>query len=213
MENCQETVNKQSSLINDLEARQNKLTNKKLEIEGQQQQRANMVAKREEMEGKVENAQEQLKKCEKELEPIREQLKEVENKKRKLIRDGERVVENILERDRKLERFITGLQRLDTVISTYADGEKEEILDKLKQEKLNLEGKMTELKGEKRETEERGGKLKLAISNQESRRRMFDDNLRLREYKTKEAKFERVVRSQEKALDEMDWRKVEKKKN
>ena len=99
------------------------------------------------------------------------------------------------------------------MISTYADGEKEEILDQLKQEKLNLEGKMTELKGEKRETEERGGKLKLAISNQESRRRMFDDNLRLREYKTKEAKFERVVRSQEKALDEMDWRKVEKKKN
>ena len=48
-----------------------------------------------------------MKKCEKELEPIREQLEEVENHKRKLIREGERAVENILER----ERFITGLQR------------------------------------------------------------------------------------------------------
>merc|ERR1719318_2553054 len=199
LESCQDTVNKQSALINDLEARQNKLTNKKLEIEGQQQQRANMVAKKEEMEGKVEKAGEAMKKCERDLEPIREQLEEKENQKRKLIRDGEKAVEKIVERERKLERFMEGLKRLDTLLGNYADGEKEELLDRLKKDK--------------RETEERGSQLKLAVSNQESRRRMFDDNLRLREYKRKEEKCDRIVRSQEKLLVEMDWKKVEKKKN
>jgi len=213
LESCQDTVNKQSALINDLEARQNKLTNKKLEIEGQQQQRANMVAKKEEMEKKVEKAGEQMKKCEQELEPIREQLEEKENQKRKLIRDGERAVETIMERERKLERFLEGLQRLDTLISNYADGEKEENLARLKRDKTEIEGKITELKDEKRESEEQVSRLKLAVSNQESRRRMFDDNLRLRDYKSKEAKCDRIVRSQEKLLDEMDWKKVEKKKN
>eukprot|EP00092_Neocalanus_flemingeri_P030577 GFUD01033198.1.p1 GENE.GFUD01033198.1~~GFUD01033198.1.p1 ORF type:complete len:1313 (+),score=556.33 GFUD01033198.1:149-4087(+) len=213
LEQCQETVNKQSGLINELEARQNRLTNRKLEIDGQQQQRANMVTKREELEGKVEKAGEEVKRCTRELEPIREQLEETENKKRKLMRDGEKMVECIVERERKLERFSGDIQRLDTVLSTYADGDKDEHLERLKKDKVDLEEKMSELKDEKRQTEERASKLKVEVSNQESRRRLFDDNLRLRDYKNKEGKYERTVRSQEKALDDMDWRKVEKKKN
>jgi len=213
LDQCQETVHKQSKLINELEARQNRLTNKKLEIEGQQQQRANMVTKREELEGKVGKAGEEVKRCERELEPIREQLEETENKKRKLISEGEREIECLVERERKLERFLGELKRLDQVLSRYAELGKEEHLEKLKKEKLDLEEKMSELKDEKRQIEERVGKLKVAVSNQESRRRLFDDNLRLRDYKTKEGKYEKVVRSQKKALDEMDFEKVEKKKD
>jgi len=212
MESCQETVNKQTALINELEARQNKLTNKKLDIEGQQQQRANMVTKKEEMEKKVEKAAEQVKKCDQELEPMREQLEELENERRKLTRQGEQAVEVILDRERKLERFLHELQRLETLCASYADGEKEVVLEKLKKDKLELEEKMGELKEEKRETEERVNKLNLDISNQESRRRLFVDNLKLREYREKEAKCERIVKKQEECLEEMDWRKVEKKK-
>merc|ERR1712217_362780 len=47
LDHCQETVSSQTSLINDLESRRNKLTEKKLEIEGQQQQRSNMMEKKE----------------------------------------------------------------------------------------------------------------------------------------------------------------------
>jgi len=212
MESCQETVNKQTALINELEARQNKLTNKKLDIEGQQQQRANMVTKKEEMEKKVEKAAEQVKKCDQELEPMREQLEELENERRKLTRQGEQAVEVILDRERKLERFLHELQRLETLCASYADGEKEVVLEKLKKDKLELEEKMGELKEEKRETEERVNKLNLDISNQESRRRLFVDNLKLRDYREKEAKCERIVKKQEECLEEMDWRKVEKKK-
>lgn len=212
MESCQETVNKQTALINELEARQNKLTNKKLDIEGQQQQRANMVTKKEEMEKKVEKAAEQVKKCDQELEPMREQLEELENQRRKLTRQGEQAVEVILDRERKLERFLHELQRLETLCASYADGEKEVVLEKLKKDKLELEEKMGELKEEKRETEERVNKLNLDISNQESRRRLFVDNLKLREYREKEEKCERIVKKQEECLEEMDWRKVEKKK-
>lgn len=213
LESCQETVNKQTTLINELEARQNKLTNKKLEIEGQQQQRANMVAKKEEMEKKVEKAVEQAKKCDEELEPVREQLEEKENEKRKLIRQGEQAVEVFQERERKLERFLVELQRLDTLCLNYSDGDKDELLEKLKKDKTELEEKMGELKEDKRETEERVNKLQLDISNQESRRRLFVDNLKLREYREKETKCDRIVRQQEESLEDMDWKRVEKKKN
>ena len=75
---CQETVSRQSSLINRLEARQNRLTQDKLEIEGQQQRRAQTEAKREELEGRVLECGEEVKRSEGELVPLREQLEEVE---------------------------------------------------------------------------------------------------------------------------------------
>jgi len=212
LENCQETVHKQSVLINELEAKLNKLTNKKLEIEGQQQQRANMTTKKEELESKVESAGEKAKKCELELEPIKEQLEEMESNKRNVTREGEQSVEVLMDRQKKVERFMEGIQRLDTKISQYADGDKGDALEKLKSMKGDIESQLAELKNEKREIEEKSGKIKLDISNQESRRRMFDDNLRLRDYKRKELKYEKIMRVQENALEEMDWRKVEKKK-
>merc|ERR1711915_484387 len=111
-----ETVHKQSVLIDELEARLNKLTNKKLEIEGQQQQRANMTTKKEELELKVESAGEKAKKCELELEPIKEQLEEMESNKRNVIREGEQSVEALLDRQKKVERCMEGIHRLDTKI-------------------------------------------------------------------------------------------------
>merc|ERR1712059_2665 len=53
LEQCQETLNKHTTMLNNLEASQNRLTNRKLEIEGQQQQRAATVAKKDELEDKT----------------------------------------------------------------------------------------------------------------------------------------------------------------
>merc|ERR1719427_2518254 len=46
LESGQQRVNKQTTPINDLEGKKNKLVNKQLDIEGKQQQRANMIRKR-----------------------------------------------------------------------------------------------------------------------------------------------------------------------
>jgi len=55
--------------------------------------------------------------------------------------------------------------------------------------------------------------LKDELSSQENRRRLYDDNLKLRNYKIQEEKHKRTVRRQQQVLEDMDWKKVEKKKN
>merc|ERR1712241_724432 len=54
--------------------------------------------------------------------------------------------------------------------------------------------------------------IKLEVSNQESRRRMYDDNLRLREYSSKENKLRKQIRKLEQELEDGDWKKVQEKK-
>merc|ERR1719376_1440599 len=78
LDTAQETVTTQTTLINRLEASQNSLTNKKLEIEGQQQKQAATEAKKDELEEKVGQCNLQVKQCEEQLGPVREELEEGE---------------------------------------------------------------------------------------------------------------------------------------
>merc|ERR1712047_36578 len=80
LDSAQEIVTTQTTLINRLEASQNSLTNKKLEIEGQQQKQAATEAKKEELE------------------------EQGECRKRELKRQGEETARKNQERERNLER-------------------------------------------------------------------------------------------------------------
>jgi elongation factor 2 len=62
----------------------------------------------------------------------------------------------------------------------------------MKEERVNIENKIS--------------KLKVQVSNQSSRKRLFEDNLRLREYLVQENTHSKSVRMQKAALEEMDWR-------
>ena len=212
LDHCQETVSSQTSLINDLESRRNKLTEKKLEIEGQQQQRSNMMEKKEELERKVYKTEEEVKSCVQQLQPVVEELDEVEASKRKCVQDGEKEVEKLHESKRNVGKFIVKLENLEENIQSYIDAGKQEEIPKLKKEKESLELKMTESKEEKKATDNRISQIKLEVSNQESRRRMYDDNLRLREYSSKEAKLRKQIRKLEQELEDGDWKKVQEKK-
>merc|ERR1739838_413916 len=90
LDSCQQTVNKQTTLINDLEGKRNKLVNKQLDIDGKQQQRANMIRKRDELEAKVEAFRNEQKTNEEALEPIKDQLEADQDKKSTLQHDAEK---------------------------------------------------------------------------------------------------------------------------
>ena len=212
MDQCQETVSTQSTLINELESKKNKLTEKKLDIEGQQQQRANMMDKKTELETKVLKTDGEIKKCDRELEPVKEELEETEARKRKCSQEGEKAIESIQSKLRSVENLTEDLRKLDGSIMKYEEDGKVEQVTILTTQKEEYEEILRDLKKEKKETEEQMSALKVDISNQESRRRMYDDNIRLREYKEKEKKFKRQIERQNKELEDMDWKKVVDKK-
>ena len=213
LDQCQETVSTQSSLINDLEAKKNKLTERKLEIEGQQQQRSNMMEKKEELESKVSKAAAEIQKCDQELEPVKDELEEMETKKRKCVQEGEHELNKLLGKHKKVEQHIFTLQQLEEKIRKYIEEGKENEVKTLKEKKDELDEQIKSIREDKKEIEEKMSNLKVEVSNQESRRRMYDDNIRLREYKTKEDRFKRQIQKQSTELEERDWARVMKKKD
>ena len=212
LESTQEILNTQTTLINRLEASLNSLTNKKLEIEGQQQKQAATEAKKEELEEKVGQCNMEVKQCEEELGPVREELEEGERRRRELKREGEEASRKNQERERNLERVRVDLERLDKELKKYQEDRKKEELERLKRERTNLEEKMSEMKAQRVEIEHRASELKVEVSNQENRKRLYEDNLKLRSYKDEEQRHARAVRLQHSALEERDWGRVEKKK-
>ena len=212
LDTAQETVTTQTTLINRLEASQNSLTNKKLEIEGQQQKQAATEAKKEELEAKVGQCNLQVKQCEEQLGPVREELEEGERRRREMKRGGEEASRKNQERERNLERVRVDLDRLDADLKKYQDDGKDEELDRLQKEKDNLEKKMSEMRKQRVQIEHQASELKVEVSNQESRKRLYEDNLKLRGYKDQEQRHARAVRLQQSALEERDWGRVERKK-
>merc|ERR1712029_1197937 len=180
LDQCQETVSSQTALINDLEAKKNKLTEKKLEIEGQQQQQANMLEKKQELEKRVTKSDEEIKKCDQSLEPVKAELSEAEDRKRRQVQAGEAEVQTLFKRLRHVEKHQITLKKLEENIQMYIDAEKENEVERLKKQKNELEEEIKVIKEDKKATEQKIGKLKVEVSNQESRKRMYDDNIRLR---------------------------------
>ena len=212
LEKCQETVTAQTSLINELEAKRNNLTQKKLEIEGQQQQRTNMMEKKEELEQKVKVSESEVKRCTRELEPILEQLEETEARKRKSVAEGEKEVDKLVQRQRAVERSSCSLQKLDSSIESFRESGREGRVEKLKADKASLQREIDQLQKQKKLSEEKMSQLRVDVSNQESRRRMFSDNLRLREYQGEENKYRNQVAAREGDLENMNWKSVMERK-
>jgi len=117
-----------------------------------------------------------------------------------------------IRRERNLERVRVDLERLDKELKKYQEDRKKEELERLKRERTNLEEKMSEMKAQRVEIEHRASELKVEVSNQENRKRLYEDNLKLRSYKDEEQRHARAVRLQQSALEERDWGRVEKKK-
>ena len=212
LEKCQETLTTQTSLINELEAKRNSLTQKKLEIEGQQQQRTNMMEKKEELEKKAKASDCEVKRCERELGPILEQLEETEARKRKSVAEGEKEVDKLVQRQRAVERSSCSLQKLEASIESFRESGKEERVEKLKGDKAKLERELAGLQQEKKMSEERQSQLRVDVNNQGSRKRMFEDNLRLRECQAEENKYRNQVAAREADLENMNWKSVMERK-
>merc|ERR1719285_798847 len=154
-----------------------------------------------------------MKKCEEGLGPVREKLETAENKRSEIRKAGEDAVKEIQDKEKKLEKIKSNVERLDASIQEYISQGKENQLKERKREKDEIETKLTTAKDVRVTVENKISKLRVEVSNQESRRRNFDDNLKLREYHEEEKKHSKDVMMQKTALEERDWAKVEKKKN
>ena len=123
-ETQQDEFNAHSKLINDLESSCNKLTNKKLEIEGKQQQRANSLDKKTELEARLVKIQVGIDDSSKELDPLQEKLEGLESEKIQQRRRNDAGLEKLQTKGRKVENFKAELKRLDDSIEAYASSGK-----------------------------------------------------------------------------------------
>merc|ERR1712130_601576 len=139
-------------------------------------------------------------------------LEEGERRRREMKRGGEEASRKNQERERNLERVRVDLERLEADLQKYQDSGMEKELKRLEEEKNRLEEKMSEMKKQRVQFERQASELKVEVSNQESRKRLYEDNLKLRDYKDQEQKHARAVRLQQSALEERDWGRVERKK-
>ena len=127
-------------------------------------------------------------------------------------REGDEEVARLQEREKELEIVEGRVERLDTEIQAYRDQGKDGQLVRLKEEKVELEKKLAEMKQTREELQRKMSKLEVEVSSQGSRRRMLEDNLKLRGYQEQERVHARAVRLQQAAMEELDWKKVERRK-
>ena len=108
----------------------------------------------------------------------------------KIKGEGVRMLEKIEEKARKIERILGDLDRLDTAIAEFMDSGMD-YLEKQKEEKRQLENKQENMRRMKGEEEKQVAKLNEAIVGQAARKRLCEDNLKLRRYKREEKEAER----------------------
>lgn len=210
---AQDTVTGHSSAVNRLEAAQNLLTNRKLDIEGQQQAQASNQATKEEKEVKVLEHKAAVMECEQKLGPVKEELEEAEARRRKVREEGEATMEVTRDKERKLEGLRRELERVERDIAAYKNSGKEELLKKLKREKVEVEAQMAALKAEREALEAGISELAVQVANQGGRRRNLEDNLVLRGILLALEKHSSELEVQKAALEARNWGDLVKRKN
>ncbi len=204
----QDLFNRQSKSINELEAGINKLVNRKLEVEGQQQARANTLARREELEEKLRKGAEELERCDADLRPVEAALEEKEAEWLTARRQGEQELERLAAREKVVDAHVAEVSRLDQAIQDYLRDNKEAKFQEERQNKKELEGQLRELRERRGQAEAEKQQLRTELASQEARRRTCEDNLKLRSFRREETECDQVVQEQKSLLDSMDWQAV-----
>jgi chromosome segregation ATPase len=204
----QDLFNSQSKSLNELEAGLNRLVNRKLEVEGQQQARANTLARREELEEKLRKGGDELERCDADLKPVEAALEEKEGEWLTARRQGEQELERLAAREKVVDAHVAEVSRLDQAIQDYLRDNKEAKFQEERQNKKELEGQLRELRERRGQAEAEKQQLRTELASQEARRRTCEDNLKLRSFRREEAECDQVVQEQKSLLDSMDWQAV-----
>ena len=123
-ESKQDKFNAHSKLINELESSYNKLINKKLDIEGKQQQRANTLEKKSEYEKRLVQIQAGIAASSEELAPLQEKLDGLESEKIEQRRRNDSELEKFQAKGREVENLRGDVNKLDDSIANYEESGK-----------------------------------------------------------------------------------------
>nr|XP_040566822.1 LOW QUALITY PROTEIN: DNA repair protein RAD50-like [Lepeophtheirus salmonis] len=188
IEGDQATEMRQQKLLNGLTQEINSLTEQKLKIEAQQQERSNIEARRDEFEVNISEFEKELGELtDSKLKPIEDELLQLQEERNNLNKEKTKLQDSINKKMDKIKHFSNQLHSLHRIILEYEDSDSE---DKFKryienQEKLS---KVKESNEAKELTEKNIFEMDSYVSNQSSRKRAIDDNLRLRKYRVDEVK-------------------------
>ena len=162
----QDDFNAHNKRLNELESSYNKLTNKKLEIEGKQQQRANTLEKKVDLEKKQSSAQSEIETSSKSLLPLKEKLESLEVDRSNLKARNNEEMDKLQAKIRDLDNMRREVAKLDKYITSYQNDGKERSLAEVVDMKKTLENEIDRLKNKRVELEEERRQILDDIGNQ-----------------------------------------------
>jgi len=212
-EEAQDNFNATSKAINELEGACNRLTNEKLEIEGKQQQRSNMMEKKAELERKAEEVKTELNAAKESMEPLQQSLRNKEKDRDAFQREKERELEEMQRKERKVENYQQQLSKLETSIVEYRTGHKADKLEEAKKKKVELEEDLGRQREDRGADEQQLNQINMEDANQDGIRRNLTDNVQLRQLREREEKHSVELDRFRDQLGDTDYSRVETKKN
>eukprot|EP00088_Acartia_fossae_P026344 TRINITY_DN27160_c0_g1_i1.p1 TRINITY_DN27160_c0_g1~~TRINITY_DN27160_c0_g1_i1.p1 ORF type:complete len:1165 (-),score=493.85 TRINITY_DN27160_c0_g1_i1:226-3546(-) len=211
-EQKQDDYNSHTTKMNNLESAYNKLVNRKLEIEGRQQQRANTMDKKSELEQKVGTIQEGIKEAQQELEPLKERLEELETERDRFKQKKDMELDRIQTKVRELEKLKYNVEKLDQKISDYERSDNAWTLEKNIKDKKEIESELEDIKERRDSADKEKMAILQEISNQDKIKRNLLDNLELRKLSADEVKYEANLAQHKQKLQSTDYARVNSQK-
>lgn len=208
----QDDFNAHNKRLNELESSYNKLTNKKLEIEGKQQQRANTLEKKVDLEKKQSSAQSEIETSSKSLLPLKEKLESLEVDRSNLKARNNEEMDKLQAKIRDLDNMRREVAKLDKYITSYQNDGKERSLAEVVDMKKTLENEIDRLKNKRVELEEERRQILDDIGNQDRVKRNLEDNIQLKKLTSDINKTSDHVQNLKEKLNTTDFRKVAEKR-
>jgi len=212
-ESKQDKFNAHSKLINELESSYNKLINKKLDIEGKQQQRANTLEKKSEYEKRLVQIQAGIAASSEELAPLQEKLDGLESEKIEQRRRNDSELEKFQAKGREVENLRGDVNKLDDSIENYEESGKKKRLEDCLVESKELKEENETLSKRKADNEKEHRSLQNELANQDRIKRNLEDNIELRKLQAEEEKHKHEIDDLNDRLKTTDFARVTEKRH
>ena len=192
----------ENELIN-LEKERNGHITEKLQLESKQQGRANLEAKKRELESQIEDEDAECRSLERDLGPKKKEIAEAKAKKATLVEDKTSRLRELGHELDELRRMQADLQLVLSQIADYDSSGNETRLVSLEEDFELAKETCSKTLKQKDEKESKKQQIEKMISGQDKRKRMIDDNLRLRKYVKDENKHRDTVQELQDQMDKL----------
>ena len=196
------------SKMNQLQSERNSIFNEKLQLEAQQQDRANAEEKKKQLESQISEDDLQIHAVNVQLSPLDGKINEAKRKKDSILNNKETQIRRLSDKIETIRDMQKNFEAINTKIKDYKLSQNEDNLisygDELKKARENL----AEVTQKQDDFSSEINQIEKKFNSRETRKRLLEDNLRLKDYLSKALTFESEISTLKTQLKNLDFDKV-----